>query len=426
MTESALLSEERKMRNWRGSYLWFVALSNFCQRFSVIGTGTYVLVSMANWDVLANTQITLLTIVGLPGYLKMFPGLLSDRVPVGRCVRRKPYILLGGLLFLPAFFLLVMIDEFGAAWILAILLALFGWLLVDTPLDALTVEITPRDLTGKMQSAVQSSRSIGALLGTLLVPLLGPRVGWTPVLIVLGVSALLMSGAALLVRDIPISGEDLRRQLALKSVLRETYSHKLVWLSLFFFLFFSARAISRLVNIYLLNELDWSSSPEMMQHYALVGVLSSVAGALGAILMGRLPSRWITSFKFYVGYLVVIWVLRLPFVIIYNNPDNLALIYLVTIPIGIVGGAGGVLTIALAMRVCPKSIEGFSFALMMSVINFGAGALGPKTAGALIEPLGGVLPAIYSLIPYGLLSLVFLYPLLKLLNQEQAASPAAA
>ena len=63
----------------------------------------------------------------------MFGGLWSDRVPVGRWGRRKPYIYLGGLLFIPGYLLLIEIQAFGIAWVAAILLFVIAWLLADTP-----------------------------------------------------------------------------------------------------------------------------------------------------------------------------------------------------------------------------------------------------------------------------------------------------
>ena len=70
---------------------------------------------------------------------------------------------------------------------------MLAWMLVDSTLDALTVDITPHESSGKIQSAASGSRSVGVAVGTLFVSLLGPRIGWTPVLVALGAGALLQS-----------------------------------------------------------------------------------------------------------------------------------------------------------------------------------------------------------------------------------------
>ena len=118
-----------------------------------------------------------------------------------------------------------------------------------------------------------------------------------------------------------------------------------------------------------------------------------------------MASKWLTSFKFYVGFLIAIWILWLPWLLVNRSPENITLVTIAIILVGIGQGFGAVLELALAMRLCTRSIEGFTFALMMSVSSFGALAIGAKTASAFVERLDGVIPAIFTLIPYGLISL---------------------
>jgi MFS family permease len=419
MAHAAMLSEEHRALHWRGAYLWFVSLSYFFQGFYFLGTRIFVLTRMANWGVLTDTQATVLAILGLPSYLKIFPAILSDRVPVRRWGRRKPYIFLGGLVYIPSYLLLIKVQEFGWIWVATILLLLFAWMLTDASLDALTVDITPQERIGQMQGAVQSSRQAGGIFGILLVPLLGPRLGWTSVLVTLGTGALISSGAALFLREHPISRSALEKELPLKWVLREAFNHKLVWLGLFFILFFSATTgTGNLLSIYLLSELGWNASPDSMQTFAQVQVLSTIATAAGAFFIGRLPSKTITSFRFYAGYVFAFWILTLPWLLVDHSPGNLVLVYCANILVGIGWGIRSVLIAALAMRICPKSIEGFTFALMGSMFYLGSLVVGAKTASGFVERLGGVVPALFTLIPYGLISLFILYPLLQTINRQ--------
>lgn len=419
IAQDAILSEKQKSNNWRGSYTWLAGFSYFFQGYYVFGTRIYILTMMSNWDVPTGTQATVLAIIGLPAYLKMLPGLLSDRMPVKRWGRRKPYIFLGGLVYIPSYLLLIKIQDFGITWIAAILLFIFAWLLADTSLDAMTVDITPNERIGHMQGAAQGSQRTGAILGTMLIPLLGPRIGWTPMLLTLCTGAVAQSGVALLFREPTISREVLKNELSMKWVLQQTVNHKLLWLGLFFILFFSAtQSTSNLLSIYLLSELGWSASPEKMQTFALVSVLSMIASALGAFLTGRLPSKTLISFRFNLIFVIAFWIFTIPWLLVNRSPEDLALVCFANISVGIGWGVGSVLSKALAMRVCPKSIEGFSFALMMSVSNFGSLVVGTKTASVFVDHLGGVVPAIFTLIPYGLISLVFVYPLLQSLYTE--------
>jgi hypothetical protein len=64
MAQAALLSEEHKVHNWQATYLWSVSLFYFFQGFYFLGTRIYVLTQMANWNVLTDTQATVLAILG--------------------------------------------------------------------------------------------------------------------------------------------------------------------------------------------------------------------------------------------------------------------------------------------------------------------------------------------------------------------------
>ena len=163
-----------------------------------------------------------------------------------------------------------------------------------------------------------------------------------------------------------------------------------------------------------------------MQTFAQVEILNTIATALGAFLIGRLPSKMITSFKLYAGFVFAFWIFSLPWLLVDRAPGNLVLVYWANISVGFGVGIGLVLKAALVMRICPKSIEGFTFALLSSTIYFGNLVVGAKTASAFVERLGGVVPALFTLIPYGLISLVFLYPLLQTINRQVGEPKAAA
>lgn len=424
MSRSAMLSEDQKACYWRGKYPGLVGLFYFFQGLYYLGTNLYVYTMMANWDVPTRQQGTVLAILGLPLYLKAFPGLLSDRVPIGRLGRRKPYILFGALLYLLGFTLLALVEEFGGAWVGAVLLTLFAWMLVDSALDGLTVDITPRERSGQMQGAAMSGRFLGMAFAGLLVPLLGPRLGWGLVLVCLGTGALIQSIVPLFIHVAPISRAVLRNEMSLKLVLLETFRRRLTWVSMLFFLFFSAGMYTgTVVSVYLLSELGWSDSAGMMTAYGVVVIGASFTGALGAFLVGRLPNRTLLSLKFYTGFVTVYWCTSLIWLLVYRQPDNLPLVYTAGLLGGLFLGAGNALTLALTMRVCPKSIEGFTFALMVSMGSLGAIALGQKTVTVLAEYLGGVLPALFTLIPFGLVSLIFLRFVLNSLTRQVLETP---
>ena len=412
--------EDLKIENWRDSYQWLMALFYFFQGFYYFGTNIYVMTMMANWDLPVGQQTTVTAILGLPLYIKVVPALVSDRIYLQRWGRRKPFIILGALLYLPGFGLLLALRHFSPFWISAVLLTLVAWMLVDGALDGLAVDITPAGRTTQIQSASWGGRLLGMSLAGLLIPLLGPRSGWTIALVCLGTGALLQSMVPLFIDETSPAGELLQRgKLPLREALQSAFRGRLMWLSILFLLFFSTSIYTgTLLSIYALSELGWSSSPEMMSVYGRGAILASLSAAAGAFILGRLPGKSVTSFKFYAVYQVLFWIMSLSWLVVHHDPGNVLKFYSVTGIWSAFYGLGTGLSLALIMRICPKSIEGFSFALMVSVTNLGNSFLGPKTVATLSQASGGILPALFSLIPYGLISLLFLRGLLNALAKR--------
>jgi MFS family permease len=275
-----------------------------------------------------------------------------------------------------------------------------------------------------VQGAAWTGRFAGMALTSLIVPLLGPRVGWTPVLLFLGLCALVQAGFALMIREIPGPGALNTQEESIKNILPRVFSQPVIWYGLLFMLFFFAsRGFSNLINIYLLTELGWSSSPETMQLFGLSNIIQLVGSALGAALVIRIPHRLLMSFKFFTAYTVIFWILILPWLCIHNDPDEMGWIAAARLLFGFGLGVGMGLGLAIAMRLCPKFLEGFMFAVMVSAQNFGDLTIAPKTITAFMETMGGLVPAFFSLVPYSILALLCLRPVLRAL-QAGGAVPA--
>ena len=107
-----LTLDQRKQRNFKNYYFYVELLFYVLQGIYVAGLQVYIVYYTTNvfkLDYAAIATVTALS--GLPTYLKMFTGLLSDRVPVGKFGRRKPYLIMGGVLFIPAFIVLSTITH---------------------------------------------------------------------------------------------------------------------------------------------------------------------------------------------------------------------------------------------------------------------------------------------------------------------------
>jgi len=410
----------RKQENWQDYFVWLEGIFYFFQGFYLVGVQVYMGVMMAEWELPLTAQATIGAIAMAPAFLKMFTGLLSDRVPIYKWGRRKPYIILGAVLYVPAFVMLLSIKEFSNLWIAAIAMAMAAWVLVDGTLDALTVDVTPDEKTGTMQGAANGARAFGMGLGFLIVPILGPKTDWTPVLIIIGVFAIIQAVTVMFFREIPITRKDLREELPAGRVLKETFGKAQSWLSIgFAFFVLGPSAIRAVASSYLLTIEGWSESEQLMQAYGIVNVVSFLGVFAGSMVVGRIISKYKNNFKVFVLISAFAWVLMSSWMLLMKLDASPVLVGIIQFLYGF--GSGLIVTSAysVVMQVCPTSIEGFFFATLTSFMNIGYGAVAPVLITRLGDVFGSVIPAFYVALVYTVIALVFLFFILKGLNKKQ-------
>ena len=416
-----------KEKNWRNAYYWLEGIFYFFQGFYMTGMTTYISVSLANWKVPIAAQAAVMAAIGIPTYLKMFTGLLSDRVTIGKWGRRKPYLFLGAVLYVPAFIAVTMINEFSSLWTACVIAAYAAWVLVDGTLDAMTVDVTPEERAGTMQGVANGARYGGMALGFLIVPTLGPTIGWTPVVLIIGVSALAQTVAALFFKEVPITRQEIAAKLPLKKVAKEAFGKPRIWAGMAFCLLFmgSMAGIGQMISPLLLTTMGWNKSPQLIQLYGFTNLVSYIAMVGGSILFRKQIRKHRHNFKFFAIATVASWVLMASWLLVYWSPENTTLVFVAQFCSGIARGLVSVLTYAVVMMLCPESIEGFMFATLTSLMNVGQASLVPNTITAAAPALGGVIPGFFAVLPYSFLGLFFLYIVLRSFEKEKAAAAAA-
>ncbi|WP_042432851.1 MFS transporter [Faecalispora jeddahensis] len=415
-----LTLDQRKQRNFKNYYFYVELLFYVLQGIYVAGLQVYIVYYTTNvfkLDYAAIATVTALS--GLPTYLKMFTGLLSDRVPVGKFGRRKPYLIMGGILFIPAFIVLSTISTYSVIWLSAIILCNICFVIVDGTADALTVDITPDEHTSKMQGFANGGRYVGMAIGVALASALPGIVGWHVVAIFLGVAAAGQAFVTLLFKELPEAKEK-EKLIPIKSAIKIGFGNRGAWLGLLFAVFFMG-AMGMAIMI----------GPVVMKNtnsavFGMATMTQYIAVAAGAFVVGQLVEKigGLTNRNLAILF-VAIWVLMCPWLLVNGNWDNTFMVIFAQAAMGFARGAVSVITYAVLMRLCSESIEGFMFSIFTSVMNLGLHMVSPKIIAYFGETLGmGMVPAMFTMMPMMLIGML-LIPTINKSVEERRAKEAA-
>ncbi|MHA1202910.1 MAG: MFS transporter [Candidatus Heimdallarchaeaceae archaeon] len=396
---------ETKMGNFKDYYLWFQGLFYFLQGFSLTGIMVFLTFQLAvTWGLNYAEIATITVLVTIPIFLKMIPGLLSDRVPIGKFGRRKPYIILGTFLTIPGYILISIIKEFSWMFIASYLLVMIAWVFIDGTLDALTVDITPPEKIDKMQGFAVTGRMLGYAAGGISGVLLANKIGWSYMLLIMGAFSV-GQGLIGLVYPEPKNIGALLTEIPLKKVFKETFGSSRSWMNFAFaILILVSGGIAGLTNAFVLSEKGWGSTEELILLYGFLVMVQNIAAGVGAFVYGYLGPKIKNKRNYFIVSGVVIWALILPMIALIFTSST-AVIFLVNVGLGAAMGITIVVAQSLAQKECPRSIEGFYFATLTSFMNIGQVMAGPMIIGAFSVSLG-LIPAIYTLIPVTVVAVV--------------------
>jgi PAT family beta-lactamase induction signal transducer AmpG len=152
------------------------------------------------------------SILLVPFVLKIFIGMLSDRVNLAGMGHRKPYMLVGLLLAALAFGAAgyVLPDRFFLAFAALIVLGSFSVTLFDSTTDGLALDTTPRAEQGAVQGVMVGGRALGIIILSLVFGSLVPTQGFRVVFLIIAGIMLIPLAWVLRVRE-PAERDDSRR-----------------------------------------------------------------------------------------------------------------------------------------------------------------------------------------------------------------------
>lgn len=149
----------------------------------------------------------------IPFICKIFLGLLSDRVPLGRFGSRKPYMLIGLTLFALCYLALTQIDpaqNFALFGTLSFTASL-GLAWFDTCCDGWAIDVSRADEQGAIQAAMVAGRSLGLTAASFAFGVMAELQGMPAVFICLAVLAIFVLLLVALLPYRPLGNGQLER-----------------------------------------------------------------------------------------------------------------------------------------------------------------------------------------------------------------------
>ncbi|HOG48620.1 MAG TPA: MFS transporter [Anaerolineae bacterium] len=240
-----------------------------------------------------NVSYTQIGIAGgialLPFILKIFIGMLSDRVNLLGRGHRRPYMVIG-LLMQAAGALLMPFVNPAAAFPLYVALLLFislGMSTYDTCSDGLAIDVTPDKERGSVQGVMVAGRALGAIVLATAIGVLVERVSWAAAFVFVGLVTLLPLVLVLQVREGARGAEREFSLSGFRSFLTPVMGLFLLLGILYPLVLYSANGMLGAF----LNEAVGASMSQVGLFTSLFGVGAVLGGLAGGPLTDRLGRR---------------------------------------------------------------------------------------------------------------------------------------
>jgi PAT family beta-lactamase induction signal transducer AmpG len=302
------------------------------------------------------------TIALIPFVIKVFLGMLSDKVNVLGLGHRKPYIVIGLMVQILCLIFVPLINPGKDFWLyvaIAFLLQM-GMALYDTCTDGLALDITPIEEKGTIQGFMVGGRAVGVIVTASLVGLLAENVSWTAVFWVLAVLTIPPFFFLHTVKEAPRVQErafDWKAFSAFKQL-------PVIGLSIIGFIFFMIIiGVNQIVNPYLQETFNISLST--------AGFFTTIWGVgvvLGSIAGGGLINKIGNRNAVLIGIGVA-----LVSILALASINQLSYAWFLVALFGVCYGTYQTVYFAIAMEYTDPRIAATMFSILMAVTNIGQG-----------------------------------------------------
>ncbi len=342
---------------------------------------------------LSPTQVAaLMGVAMLPWVLKPIFGFVTDGLPIFG-YRRRPYLVLAGLLGTAAWLSLATFVHTPELATLAITLTTLSVALSDVLVDSLIVERARGESlskSGSLQSLCWGAAALGGLLTAYASGLLLSKFTPQTVFAVTAVFPLLVSAVAFWIDEQPIVIKESAVAQATNQVkqLWSALRQKSIWMPLMFVFLWQCTPTGESSFFYFVTN-DLGFTPEFLGQVRLV---SSLASLIGIFVFQRylkaVPFRTIFGWTTVLSSLLGLTTLLL---VTHTNRalgiDDRWFSLGDTLILTVMGQIAFMPVLVLAARLCPPGIEATLFALLMSVLNL-AGLVSQEGGALLTHALG--------------------------------------
>ncbi|MEH2449528.1 MAG: folate/biopterin family MFS transporter [Nostoc sp.] len=331
-------------------------------------------------------------IVLLPWMIKPVFGFISDGLPIFG-YRRRPYLILSGILGTASWVSLATIVHTTWAATLAIALSSLSVAMSDVIVDSLVVERARGESqakAGSLQSVCWGASAIGGLITAYFSGLLLQYFTTRTVFAITALFPLIVSGVAWLIAESPVSKDsqdnDHTNSLPIKhqlKQLRQAITQKTIWLpTAFIFVWQATPSADSAFFYFSTNELHFE--PEFLGRVHLVTSFASLAGVwIFQRFLKSIPFRVIFAWSTVLSSILGMTMLLL---VTHTNRrlgiDDHWFSLGDSVVLSVMGQIAFMQVMVLAARLCPSGVEATLFALLMSVFN-SAGTVS-RAFGALI------------------------------------------
>ena len=350
---------------------------------------------------LTMTDIGIFSAIALiPFVIKIFLGILSDKVNLFGLGHRKPYIVLGLVIQTLCLIFIPFVNPAENYWLfvgIAFTLQL-GMAWYDTCTDGLALDSSTEEEESTIQSFMVGGRAIGVIVASLVTGYLAQNVSWDSVFWTLAILTLIPFILLPLVKEPKEENEEEIFEWKAFSAFK---NGQVLAVAAFGFIVFAAVIGAN----FMINPFVEQTAGINLTQAGFISTTWGIGVVIGSIIGGLIMKKISIKKSLFIGVTITsLLIVTLSLI----NSYELALII---VPIfGIGYGITQTMAFALCMRFTVAAIAASMYSILMAVTNIGQGA-GMGIAGALTDAIGYrptfVIYALFNMLALLFLPLIF-------------------